>query len=240
MSRRFNLLPAPYAERIAERRMAAMTGGALVCLVAVLVLAGFNQGRLLRRSTEERDVERARLDALVAQRTQLVRFRQLTDGISARERLLTAAMRSEVSWATVLTSLAAHFPSDASLTSLTVETHLPAFGGASVKPGDQASVIGSGTVKGYSVRKFTPGVERLLQLLETVTGLAEPRLRVGTREEIGKQPVTTFEGTAFLDAAALSGRYLEGLPPEDAIDIPQLAGGTASVASTAPVAGVPR
>ena len=240
MSRQFNLLPAPYAERIAERRLSFITGGALVCLLAVLLAAGLNQGRLLRRAEGQRDVERARLDALSAQRAQLVRFRQLADGITARERLLGAAMRTEVSWATVLDSLAVNFPSDASLTSLTVESHLPAFGGSPVKPGDQGSIIGSSTVKGYSVKKFTPGVERLLQLLVMVTGLAEPRLQVGTREGIGRQPVTTFEGAAFVDAAALSGRYLEGLPREDDIEIPQIAGGTAVVASTGPAAAAPR
>ncbi len=240
MSRRFNLLPASYAERIAERRLAAITGGALACLLVALVLAGLNQGRLLRRAEGERDVERVRLDELAAQRAQLARFRQLADGITARERLLGAAMRNEVSWATVLGSLAVNFPSDASLTSLTAESHLPAFGGSPVKPGDQASIIGSSTVKGYSVKKFTPGVERLLQLLVMVTGLAEPRLQVGTREEMGRQPVTTFEGAAFVDAAALSGRYLEGLPPEDAVEIPQTIGGTATVASAGPATGVPK
>ena len=240
MSRRFNLLPAAYAERIAERRLTVITGGALVCLLATLVLAGLNQGRVLRRSESQRDVERARLDALGAQRAQLVRFRQLADGITARERLLGAAMRTEISWATVLSSLAVSFPGDASLTSLTVEAHLPPFGGTPVKPGDQAAMIGSGTVKGYSARKFTPGVERLLQLLATVTGFAEPRLQVGTREEMGKQPVTTFEGTTFLDAAALSGRYQDGLPSEDDVKLPPTAGGSATVASAGPAAGVPR
>ncbi len=240
MTRPFNLLPAPYAERMAERQWAVRTALALGVVLAVLLAAGLSQSRRLGQAENRRDVEQARTDALIARRGQLLRFRQLVDGITARERLLTSAMGTEVSWATVMTSLASSFPIDASLTSLNLETHLPAFGAPPVRPGDERSVIGSSTLNGYSVSRFTPGVERLLQLLVSVTGLSEPRLQVGTREEIGKQPVTTFEGTAFVDAAALSGRYVQGLPRENDIEIPALGGGsagTATAASTAPAAG---
>ncbi len=241
MTQRFNLLPAPYVERMAERRWAGVTAAAVVVVLAALALAGLNQGRRLRHAENKRDVEQARNDALVHRRGQLLRFRQLTDAIAARERLLAAAMGTEVSWASVLSSLAVTFPNDASLTSLSVETELPPFGAPPVKPGAERSVIGSSTLKGYSVKKFTPGVERLLQLLVTVTGLSEPRLQVGTREEIGKQAVTTFEGTAFVDATALSGRYAQGLPPEDDVELPAPGAGGTAVAEPSPAgAGAPR
>ncbi len=240
MTRQFNLLPAAYAERVAERRWARLTAALLVLLVGVLLLAGWHQGRVLRQAKEARDAEQVRTNALSQRRGQLVRFRQLADAIVARERLLTAAMGSEVAWAAVLSSLSATFPPDASLTSLSVETRLPAFGGPPLKPGDERSVIGTAALRGYSVRQFTPGVDRLLQLLVTVMGLAEPRLQVGTSEEIAKQGVTTFQGTAFLDAAALTGRYARGLPGERDVEVPVGAGaGSApsSGASSSPAGG---
>ena len=235
MNRRFNMLPARYAERMAERRLAGITAAALVTLLVLLALAGLNQRRVLGQAQDRRDTEQARTNVLTARRAQLVRFRRLADAIVARERLLTAAMGTEISWATVLASLARTFPADASLTSVNLQTKLPTFGAPPVTPGDERSVIGSTALKGYSVTAFTPGVERLLQLLTAVTGLSEPRLQIGTREELGRQTVTTFEGSAFVDAGALTGRYADGLPPEKDVKIPAIGGG-APPAATGPSA----
>lgn len=234
MNRTFNLLPARYAERVAEQRRARVTAGALVALLGIVVLVGLNQSSRLEQAERQRDVERERNAALVARRGELARFRQLADGILARERLLAAAMGTEVSWAKVLSSFAVSFPGDASLTSFSAESKLPPFGGVPPsKPANQRPVIGSTTLNGYSVNRFTPGVERLLQLLATVTGLSEPRLQVGTLDEIGAEPVTTFEGSAFLDGRALSGRYANGLPAEDDVEVPVTGGGAAGAPAPA-------
>lgn len=217
----FNLLPARYAERVAERRWARMVAVALVVLLGALAVSGLNQGRRLRQTERTRDVEQARNAALAARGRELVRYRQLADAVAGRERLLAAAMGAEVSWATVLSSLAQSFPADSSLVSITAESKLPAFGVLPpVKAGNEKPAIGLASLKGYSVERFTPGVERLLQTLATVRGLSEPRLQEGTVAEIGDRPVTTFEGNAFVDARALSGRYAEGLPAEDNVEIP--------------------
>ena len=230
---RFSLLPAHYEQRVAERRWVRITGGALVVVLGLLVLVGLGQGRRLRQAEKTRDVEQARNSALVARGGQLVRFRQLADAVAGRERVLTAAMGTEVSWATLLTSLATSFPAGSSLTSISVESKLPAFGTLpAVKAGNEKAMIGSAALNGYSVETFTPGVQRLLQKLVTVKGLSEPRLHSGIRNEIGKQPVTAFEGSAFIDARALSGRYAQGLPAEDDIAIPTLSGGGPAPAPT--------
>lgn len=226
MTRPFNLLPARYAERLAERRWARVTALVIVTVLGLLVLAGLNQSRQLQRAEKQRNTEQARNAELVARRAQLVPFRQLADSIVGRERLLATAMGTQVSWAAVLSNLAVAFPADASLTSLTAESTLPAFGSVPpVKPGAEGSVIGQTALKGYSVAKFTPGVDGILQRLVTVTGLTEPRLQVGARTEIGARPVTTFDGNAFVDARALSGRYTQGLPVGDHVDVPAAAGG---------------
>lgn len=231
-----NLLPVRYVERIAERRRMAMTGAALLVLLALLGLAAAAQGRQLRQAEAKRDVEQTRTAALQARRAELASFRPLADGIVGRERLLAAAMGTEVSWAAMLTSLSVTFPPDASLTSLTAESTLPVFGARGVEPGDQASMIGTTALKGYSVEKFTPGVRQTLQLLDTVTGLAEPRLQEGAADVIGERPVTTFEGSTFLDGAALTGRYRDGLPAEDDVDVPVIGGAGAAPPAAAPAA----
>lgn len=222
---RFNLLPARYAQRVIERRWARAVAVTLVVLLGVLAAAGFNQSRRLRDGERRRNVEEARNAALVVRSGELVRFRKLADAVAGRERILAVAMGTEVSWANLLASLGRTFPADSSLTSVTLESKLPPFGGVPlVKPGDEKSVIGSAVLKGYSVERFTPGVERLLKLLVTVTGVSEPRLQVGSSEDIGTQPVTAFEGSTFIDGRAMSGRYAQGLPAEDDIDIPVISG----------------
>lgn len=232
MTERFNLLPAHYVERIAERRRAVLTAGALLVLLVLLAVSAFAQSRQLAQAGDRRDVEQARNAELQARRRQLQPFRQLADGIVGRERLLTAGMETQVSWATVLSSLSQAFPADASLTSFTATSTLPAFGAVTpVKPGNQGAVIGTTALTGYSVRNFTPGLERMLDLLTSVIGLSEPRLAVGTLDKIGALPVTNFEGGTFVDAEVLTGRYAEGLPPEDDVAVPVIARGVAAPAT---------
>jgi hypothetical protein len=232
VTRRFNLLPASYVERLAERRRAGLTAAALLLLLAVLGLDTFGQSRQLSAAHERRSAEQARNTELQARRAKLQPFRQLADGITGRERLLVAGMQTQVSWATVLGGLAQAVPTDASLTSFTAKVALPAFGTIpAVKPGGAGAVIGTTTLTGYSVKRFTPGVDRTLQQLASVTGVSEPRLQVGTADNVGTLSVTTFDGTTFLDTEALTGRYARGLPADDDVEVP-----VGPRAPTAPIA----
>lgn len=229
----FNLLPARYAERMAERRAAGVVAAALLGLMAVLGVASLAQSRQLEGAHSERGVEQARTAALQTQRRALAPYRQLVDGITGRERLLAAAMETQVSWSTTLTSLSSVFPGGAALTSLSAESVLPAFGAVPlVASAGPDRVIGSTKLQGYSVERFTPGVERMLQLLDGVTGLSEPRLQLGTVEKIGEQPVTTFEGSTFVDETALTGRYAQGLPLESDVVVPTLGASSGTPAAS--------
>lgn len=224
-----NLLPGPYVERMVERRWARWAAEGLLLLLGLVILVSMTQARRVHQAEATRDTERARTKQLEARWAQLKPFADLAVGVVARERLLSAALGTEVSWATVLTELSLSFPGDASLTSLRVELALPSFGSdPPVEPGNEATVIGSTTFEGYSVREFSPGVEATLQSLGGARGLAEPQLRQGAVEEVGGTSVTTFQGSTFLDAAALTGRYADGLPPGADIEVPALAGGAAA------------
>lgn len=205
-----NLLPSRYEERLAERRRIGGTAAALLVLVLLLTALSLAQARRLDEAHSQRDTEQARTAELSARRAELAPFGQLADGVAQRERVLTAVMGTEVSWARVLTGLSAAFPADASLVSFAAEsTRPPAAGEGAVPVGDEASPIGLTTYSGYSVAGFDPGLAETLRRLDTVPGLSEPTLQIGAEAEIGGMPVTTFDGSTLLDTVALSGRYAE-------------------------------
>ena len=84
-------------------------------------------------------------------------------------------------------------------------------------------MIGTVTFTGYSVQSFAPGVAGMLQGLGTVTGLSEPHLVTADRSEVGEAPVTTFDGGALVNGAALTGRYAQGLPAGERVEVPRAA-----------------
>ena len=221
-----NLLPARFRQRMEERRQVGIVAAALAGLLVVLSLVSLSQGRRLSAARDEREAEQVRTQQLQARRAELAPFRQLADGVVQRERLVALAMGTEVSWAGVLANLSAAFPGDASLTSFNAESQLdPVAAPLLVEPGDEASPIGSASFGGYSLSAFAPGLAEALPLLDGVSGLSEVRLQAGTASEIGPAPVTSFEAVSFVDGAALTGRYREGLPPGEGVELPPLLAG---------------
>lgn len=204
-------------------------------LLLLLGLVGVGQSRRLARAESARATEQARTQELSARRAELVPFRDLAEGIVQRELVLAASMQTQVSWAGVLARLSAAFPPATALTSFSAESTVPAFSAAPAAAApDDTSLIGTITFNGYSVQAFAPGVAGILQSLAAVTGLSEPHLVTADRGEIGEAPVTTFDGGALVDGAALTGRYAEGLPPGERVDVPQAA---PAAATGAPAAG---
>lgn len=244
MTASINVLPARYAERILERRWAGGVGAGLVVLLLLIGLLGLAQSRRLGRAEAQRGTEQARTQELTARQAELLPFRQLAEGITTRQLLLSEAMQTQISWAGVLARLAAVFPADATLTSFTAESFLPTFPEAGPPPpGNEASIIGTVTFNGYatfsvaSTEDFAPGVSTTLQVLRTVTGLSEPQLVLGARGDINDVPVTTFEGAALVNAAALTGRYVEGLPAGERVEVPGAPAPAAGGAALGDVAG---
>ncbi len=234
MTASFNLLPARYAERMVERRWTGMVAGGLLVLLLLLGLMALGQSRRLGRAESERHTERLRTQELTARRTELLPFRQLAEGIVQREGVLAASMQNQISWAGVLTRLSAALPPATALTSFSAEsTVLGSSGGPARAPADDTSLIGTVTFDGYSVEAFDPGVAGILQSLDTVTGLSEPQLATADRGEVGDAPVTNFDGAALVNGAALSGRYAEGLPPGERVDVPRAAPAAAAGSAAA-------
>lgn len=235
-----NLLPLRYRERMAERRRLAMTAAALGVFLLLLGVVAFSQSRRLDAAQTELEVEQTTTGVLQARRVELTPFRELADGVVRRQRVLTTAMATEISWAGLLTNVSGSFPVDASLTSFSAESGLaPTPQALAVEPGNAASPVGSASFGGYSVSAFAPGLATALQLFNGVSGLSEVRLQAGTLTEIGEAPVTSFEAVSFVDAEALTGRYLEGLPPEYRIDVPPMLAGLTATGPAAEVTGRP-
>lgn len=233
MTATVNLLPDRYAEQLLERRWAAGVAAGLLALLLLLGLVGLGQSRRVGHAESERDTEQARTQQLTARRAELVPFRQLAEGIVERERVLAASMQTQVSWAGVLARLSAAFPPATALTSFSAESTVPPFSAAPPPAGaDDTSLIGTVTFNGYSVQAFAPGVTGMLQSLGTVTGLSEPQLVTADRGEVGESPVVTFDGGALVNGAALTGRYAEGLPAGERVEVPRAAPPTAGVTAT--------
>ena len=204
-----NLLPSRYEERLAERRRVGATAAALLVLVLVLAALSLAQAGRLEQAASERDAEQARTAELSARRAELAPFGQLADGVGQREGVLSAVMGAEVSWARVLADLSGTFPADASLVSFTAESMLAAPAGEQPVTAGSVAPIGSTSFSGYSVAGFDPGLAHTLRRLATAPSLSEPTLQEGAAADIGGRAVTTFDGAAFLDTAALSRRYVE-------------------------------
>lgn len=242
MTATVNLLPGRYAERLLERRLVGGVAAGLVVLLLVLALLAVGQSRRLARAESERDSEQARTQQLAARQAELRPFRELAEGIRQRERVLAASMQAQVSWAGLLARLSAAFPPATALTSLSAESTVPAASAAppaapADAPADATRLIGTLTFSGYSVQAFAPGVAGVLQSLGAVTGLSEPQLVTADRGEVGEEAVTTFDGGALVNRAAFTGRYAEGLPPEERVEVPQAAPRPAGVAALRDAAG---
>lgn len=221
MNPQVNLLPVRYLERIRERRQLNVAGVVLGIVVVLLAVAALGQSMRLREAGEERDAEQATVAELEARRSQLEPFRDLALRVDDREQALADAMASELSFGGVLADLSTSVPDGTSLTSLSLTSDLAADPEEAITViGDADAAVGSGSLSGYSVDGFDPGVADSLDDLETTVGLVDLRLPQGLADEIGATPVTMFEATARVNGSAMTGRYLEGLPSEERPELP--------------------
>lgn len=70
------------------------------------------------------------------------------------------------------------------------------------------------TFTGYSIERFSPGVEAVLLRFEDVRSFFDAYLTIAEGVERGGVGVTSFEGTVQLSDEAYTRRYAEGLPEE--------------------------
>lgn len=214
MSASVNLLPPQIAARARARRV---TGATIAGVVVFCALLGGLYGLKLSdvaAAESERDDTRQEVARLQAEVDALAEFRQLGDAVVARNTLLAHAMSEEVSWASILNDLALTFPASGSLRTLDATLRAP---GEEALPGAVAfgDPIADITFTGYSVERVAPGVERVLISADEVDSFFNPFLVNSVAEEIGETGVTGFSASVQLDDEARTGRYAEGLPPQE-------------------------
>jgi hypothetical protein len=207
-------MPPTQAPRTRARRVTGATIAGVVVFCAVL--GGLYGLKLsdLAAAESERDDTRQEVARLQAEVDALAEYRQLGDAVAARNTLLGHAMSEEVSWASILNDLALTFPASGSLRTLDATLRTP---GEEAQPGTVAfgDPVADITFTGYSVERVAPGVETVLIRSDEVDSFFNTFLVNSTAEEIGDTEVTGFSASVQLNEEARTGRYAEGLPPEE-------------------------
>ena len=238
---RVNLLPPEVAERSRARRTAGVTVGGVVVWAVVLGGVAFVKSGAVERARIERDDAQSTVRQLQAQVAGLQQFGRLEATRTARVNLLSSAMATEISWSRVFNDLSLSFPQSASLLTLSARrpepapgtaaapppptpepTATPATPAATPSPGPTAAPdtqvdqtpVATLTFTGYSVERFSPGIESVLLRFDDVRAFFDAYLTTAEGELRGATPVTGFEGTVQLSEDAFTRRYADGLPPE--------------------------
>jgi hypothetical protein len=234
---RVNLLPPEIANRARQRRAVRLTIAALVLYAVLLGLVYYARLQQVNDARVQRDADAAEVTRLQTELAALAPYRELVDERQERDAALAQAMAEEVSLARVLNEVALQFPANSSLTALSVDLRVPEVPVAPAPapaptPADPAApvtadaaapvtiapvtgeqpIIGLVTYAGYTVDRYAPGIEGLLQSVDRVPAFVDTFVTAAQIEVLGEGEVTSFSGTSDIDANAYTRRYEEGLP----------------------------
>lgn len=229
------LLPPRYGLARRSRRLAQLS-----VVLGTLVISGMALGSaVVWRQTQEvtaaRDVLQVRVNTLQSQVNTLQEYSEQAERLSRANSDLKLAMGPEVSWARVLNDLAMTVPSTAALERFDASLDVTAARNAATTyvPGSEKEngaedepkqSIGTLSMSGYSINRYSPGVETVLTQFMDVQSYSSVFLPSTKREElVGARlavddPDVRFDGKYTFDLkidispAALTGRYRNGLP----------------------------
>lgn len=208
MSVRVNLLPGDVAERNRAARQRAGVAAGAVGLIGVLGLVYLVKVNEVSNAQEQLEAEQARVQELQGEVTELQEFQELQSRRDAADNLLATAFDREVSFAGVLQDIAAVYPTDAQLESLTIALTA---GEGEAALGATAVPIGRITATGATLQGHAPGLERLLLELDKVAAFSNVFFTNSTQNEEG---IAAFSLDVDLGDEARTRRYLDGLPED--------------------------
>lgn len=208
MSVRVNLLPGDVAERNEAARQRAAMGAAAVLLLVLLVLAYLFQVNRVNDAREELAQEEERVAALQAELGELQEFQELQSRQAAAQTLLSTAFAGETSMAGILQDLAAVYPSDAQLETLTIALTEP-----TAELGATRVAVGTMNATGATLQGHAPGLERILLELDKVASFSNVFFTNSVQDDEGLG-VAGFTLDVDLGQEVLTGRYADGLPEE--------------------------
>ncbi|MER7797895.1 hypothetical protein [Microbacterium sp. NPDC096154] len=191
---RVDLLPPELKEARAWRQARGRSLILLLC-AALMVLAGVAGATAWARvNIDARDAAQARTDELLSLQSQFTEVNAVQGGINAAEQALTQAGATDVLWATVLDDLRATLPSQARVTSLTIEAPSP--GAPLAAPTD---VLQSGeraaTVTFTALTAEVPDVSAWVRAVERIEGVTfvSPRASTTLEDEPGYTVEMAFD-----------------------------------------------
>lgn len=208
-----DLLPKEVAKR--ERSRRSGTGTVVAVVLFVLLLGALYVLKLgeVSSAKEERETVRSEIARLQARVDELKEYRTLAAELDARNTLLAAAMGTEVSYARAFNDLSLSFPASSSLTTLQATRADPEESTPGALPGESVITM---EYEGYSVERFSPGVESVLIGFDKVPAFFNTYLVNARDDEISDTPVTIFNGSLQMSAGVLTHRYVNGLPEGEA------------------------
>jgi Tfp pilus assembly protein PilN len=208
VSVRVNLLPGDVAERNRAARQRAGLAGAGVALLVLFVLAFLFQLGRVNDARDELALEEARVGELEAELGELREFEELQAREAAATTLLRTAFGDEASVAGILQDLAAVYPTDAQLETLTIALTEP-----SAELGATRVSLGRMTATGATLQGHAPGLERILLELDKVAAFSNVFFTNSNQdaEELG---IAAFTLDVDLGPEIRTLRYVDGLPEE--------------------------
>lgn len=241
---RVNLLPPEVTQRQVARRVAMGTVAGVAVYAGLLGAAYILKLGAVDAARDDRDTAQLEVDALRADLSALEQYAVLAQTLEARNQMLAAAMAQEVSWARVFNDLSLSFPPSASLLTIAAninEVTAPAAPAPAPAPTDPAATpdpsatasptptpepdpgtvtatvgapVASVLFTGYSVERYSPGVETVLLQLDDVRGFFNSYLTTAGELLRGETLVTSFDGAVELNDEVFTERYADGLPEE--------------------------
>ena len=218
---RINLLPPSITvQRTRRQVLSGLAAAGIFAVIAILLLTMLAASR---RASEQR-----RLDAAQQRNAQLqqeaasyANVRQAYSDVDRARATLRSALSTEVRYSRLLVGLSAHVPATIQVTTVTyaqtgsaAAAAPSASGTGAVAPAPTAvagsTVVGStpiGTVAIGGLTASHDDVATWLQALAKQTGITDTAFTTSTKADRNGQPVITFQSTAVITAAALSGRY---------------------------------
>ncbi|WP_336249591.1 hypothetical protein [Stomatohabitans albus] len=235
------LLPPRYADARRSKRVLQISIIAGTLCISAMALGSALVWRHTQEMIAERDAQKVRVDTLQSQVTALNEFKAQADRLANANDNLKLVMSSEVSWARMLNDLSMTVPATATLEGFSANIE-PAAAYAvstsndpSVVPSEGATPdpneppkppisIGDISIEGYSIEKYSPGVESVLARFDEVLSYsdvflsstsatkAEGVLAGSASTTVEELTKSQFSTNIKIGPAALTGRYRNGLP----------------------------
>lgn len=235
------LLPSRYADARRSRRVTQISVITGTLAISAIALASALVWRHTQELQVERDVLQARVDTLNSQQAALKEFQEQANKLNKVNGDLKAVMSSEVSWARMLNDLSMTVPATATLEgfSASIDPRSAAEVANTIDPSAVSSdkksedpnaepkppvSIGDISIEGYSIEKYSPGVETVLARFDEVLSYSDVFLSSTSKTEAegviagqsatasGEVAKSEFTTAIKIGPAALTGRYRDGLP----------------------------